>query len=409
MPVPALLCGDLNMLRCFSESGVPTSVAASDPDEPTLRSRYCTRSFLIAPADEPERCVGDLELIARELGDEPVLYYGTDAMLLLVARNAERLAEAFRFRTPPLELVEALVDKIQFATLAQARGIPIPETLSSSEAFSARQVVRSVPLPCVVKPSVHIGWLRGRALRQRSIQKAIVAETLAELDAVLEEVREHTRSFVVQRYVPGGEDEIHSFHAYSDARARVLGWFVGKKIRTYPMQAGVSTYLELVKEPDLARLGHEIVERLGLVGPVKIDFKRDADTGGWWVLELNPRFTLWNYLGAVSGVNLPELAYADLAGERCPLPSDYRTGVRWLSFGNDLRSFVRGYRPSGTLSTLQYLASLRGPKVYDVFSWNDPMPWVSSALRYSRAAARRWLGTAAPRGKKQDIACATPS
>lgn len=406
-PAAAVLCGDLNMLRCFVGRDIPTVVVASDPDEPTLRSRHAENRRLIAPAAQAERCVRDLEQIGEELGHEPVLYYGTDAMLLLISRHAERLGETFRFRVPNAELVEDLVDKVRFAKLAGARGLPVPETIASSEASSAVEVAARVPLPCIVKPSVHIGWLNGRAARKHSSQKAVRADTLSELAAVLDEVREQTSSFVVQRYVPGGEEQIYSFHAYADARANVLGWFIGKKIRTYPMQAGVSTYLELVKQPELARLGHEIVERLGVVGPLKIDFKRDAETGRWWILELNPRFTLWNYLGAVCGVNLPKIAYADLIGERCELPRDYRTGVRWLSFGNDFRSFVRGYLPSGELSPRDYLASLRGPKVYDVFSWGDPMPFVASLLKYSRAAAGRLLGPAP--SPPQDKPCATPS
>ena len=36
--------------------------------------------------------------------------------------------------------------------------------------------------------------------------------------------------------------------AYMNANAAMLGHFVGRKIRTFPREAGVSTYLELVKE-----------------------------------------------------------------------------------------------------------------------------------------------------------------
>jgi predicted ATP-grasp superfamily ATP-dependent carboligase len=291
-PIAAVLCGDLNMLRCLVGQQISTVVVSSDPEEVTLRSRYCERAELVAPPDDNERCVADLERIARALGRRPVLYYGTDAMLLSVSRQRERLEPLFRFRMPSSELVETLVDKIRFAELATRVAIPTPETAVSSEAATAEAIARRVPFPCVIKPSVHIGWLHARAASRKRVQKAVRADNLAELRELIAEVREHTDRFVVQRFIPGGEDQIYSFHAYADADARIVGCFAGKKIRTYPREAGVSTFVELVKEPAVIRLGRQIVERLGLVGPVKIDFKRDAASGAFHVLELNPRFTL---------------------------------------------------------------------------------------------------------------------
>jgi predicted ATP-grasp superfamily ATP-dependent carboligase len=128
---------------------------------------------------------------------------------------------------------------------------------------------------------------------------------------------------------------------------------------------------------------------LCLVGPVKLDFKQDSRSGKLYLLEINARYTLWNYLGAVCGVNLPYTAYSSLLGKRCECSSNYRTDVRWLSFSNDLRAFLRDYYPAGELSWVQWLGSFRGRKVYDVFSWHDPVPFGTSLLQYSRALAAR--------------------
>jgi predicted ATP-grasp superfamily ATP-dependent carboligase len=172
----------------------------------------------------------------------------------------------------------------------------------------------------------------------------------------------------------------------------VLGHFVGKKIRTFPREAGVSTYLELVIEPRVTTLGLEVVRSLHLVGPIKVDLKRDPRTGRFYVLELNARYNLWHYLGSACGVNLPLLAHADLTGDPCARPSEQRTGVKWLSLGGDLRSFLRSYRPSGELDFVSWLRSLRGPKVHDVFAWNDPVPSLVGAVNYLRAFGSRLHG-----------------
>ncbi|HEX6273630.1 MAG TPA: hypothetical protein VFZ53_11325 [Polyangiaceae bacterium] len=390
--VPAVLLGDLNMLRCFARSGVETVVACSDRDDPVLHSRHGSVRTVIAPFDDTERVLSDLVAIGRAYPGRPTLFYGTDKQLLTVSRHRRRLEPFFRLSLPPAELVEDLVDKSRFRGLAARFELPVPPTLTSREITSAEQVVRDLPGPWLLKPTVHYGWFEQEAIRRAGPKKALLAETGRGLRELLSEVSRHVPDFVVQTYVPGGEDAVYSFHAYADARGRVLGHFVGKKIRTFPREAGVSTYLELVKEPAVVRLGFETIRKLGIVGPLKIDLKRDARTGRFYVLELNARFNLWHYLGGVCGVNLALIAHADLTGRRYDPAPDYRTGVRWLSFGADLRSFLRSYRPSGELGFGSWLASLRGPKVYDVFAWNDPVPVLFGALNYAKALGRRLLG-----------------
>jgi predicted ATP-grasp superfamily ATP-dependent carboligase len=45
-------------------------------------------------------------------------------------------------------------------------------------------------------------------------------------------------------------------------------------------------------------------------------------------LEINPRFTLWHHAGAVAGVNIPALVYADLTGTPRPATARAKAGVR---------------------------------------------------------------------------------
>jgi predicted ATP-grasp superfamily ATP-dependent carboligase len=387
--IPAVLLGDLNMLRCFAGSGVRAIVASSDPREPTLSSRYVDERAIIHELGEDSQGLFDLEAIGRAHPERPTLFYGTDRQLRFIARHRARLEPLFRFRMPPTELVERLVDKTRFAELAGERSIPTPLTVCSCDTSGPKDVMRRIPGPWLIKPNGHDGWFRKEAVLRHGPKKAVVAETAEELERLYAGVLETTQNFVVQQYVPGGEDEVYSFHAYLDGNGTVLGHFVGKKIRTFPREAGVSTYLELVIEPRVTALGLEVVRALQLVGPIKIDLKRDARSGRFYVLELNARYNLWHYLGSACGVNLPLLAHSELTGDPCALPGEQRTGVKWLSFGGDLRSFLKSYRPSGELGVASWLHSLRGPKVHDVFAWSDPVPSLVGAMNYARALGRR--------------------
>jgi predicted ATP-grasp superfamily ATP-dependent carboligase len=320
-----------------------------------------------------------------------VLYYGDDATLLLISRHRALLEPRFRLNLPEPELIETLVDKTRFAAMAQSLELPAPRTMISREVQAARDVVVSLRGPWIVKPHCHVGWQAARGAGKPF--KALRADDERELSRVLDQVRSFSSDFVVQELIPGGEEQIYSFHAYVDAERRPLGHFVGRKIRTYPMSAGVSTFIELVDEPELSRVGLDVIERVGLVGIAKLDFKRDLRTGRFHLLEINPRYNLWHHLGSACGVNLPLIAYRDLTGQKVEPETRYKTGVRWLSFGNDARAFARDYAPAGELSWVDWVRSFRGPMIYELFDWDDASPFVMNLMRGLRQRGRK-LGPA---------------
>jgi D-aspartate ligase len=391
----ALMLGDLCLVRCFGGTDVPLVIAGPDPTHVSFLSRYARRTVTIAPWDRPDTVLADLEQIAASLPEPPVLFYDNDEQLRFVSRHRERLSKVYRFLLPDAGLVDPLSDKRQFGMFAQARGLPVPRQIASRDVDGPDAALASLRLPCVIKPDLHSGWYSHPELFVDGPRKAFLVSTPAELRERWAEVARHVQDFVVQEYVPGGEDQIYSFHAYVDKTGAVKGWFLGKKIRTFPRDAGVSTFLELVHEPCLADLGFDIVRRIGIVGPMKMDFKRDPE-GAFHLLEINARFNLWHRLGAVSGVNLPMIAYRDLTGLEGPaVESTYTTDIRWLALANDLRSFLRSYRPSGELGWLDWIGSLRGRMIYDVFQWDDPVPFLSEQYRYARAVVRRVAGAKA--------------
>jgi predicted ATP-grasp superfamily ATP-dependent carboligase len=130
--------------------------------------------------------------------------------------------------------------------------------------------------------------------------------------------------------------------------------------------------------------GRSVLQRLGFQGVVKIDFKRDVRTGRLYLMEINPRFNLWHYLGAVSGVNLPQVAHRDLHGSWAGPPPAYRTGRRWISLSLDARSTWSALRRR-QLAPVRWLRTYLGPKVFNTFAWDDPRP---SLVAVQRLAAR---------------------
>jgi predicted ATP-grasp superfamily ATP-dependent carboligase len=357
---PVVLLGGLNVLRAVALARIPAIVATDQPAAPVLASRLPAGRLVLPRRDNPRALLDALlglgERIAAALGSRAPLFYGNDDWLALVQEHRQELATRFRLLLNDPEVARALIDKDRFEDFARRRGLPVPRTL-------AWEALPAHPGPVLVKPKSKLGF-DDSPVSARLLQggKARVFESAAQaLEHPL--VRRHRGELLFQEYVPGGDRDLWSFHGYSDREGRVLAWFVGRKIRTWPALTGMSSFLELAANRELAALGAKLARRMPLKGVYKMDFKRDAATGRWFLLEVNARFNLWHYLGAANGLNLTQVAYEYLVRQATPGPLAYRRKVRWLALGLDRRAFR-----DGNLGLVGWLWSLAArPKVYDTF------------------------------------------
>lgn len=361
-------------------------VAVVAPGDPTRHSRYVDGAIdRLDPWSEPEAYVERLVGWAAEQPAPPVLFYPSDGELLMVSRHRERLRPAFTFLIPPAELVEDLVDKERFRALATKADLPVPP----SRHLPAGTDVDSdlgLPFPVIVKPTSHRDF---RRVLERNA-KAVHATTPEELRAIRGRAREAGVDCVVQALVPGPESRIESYHAFVDESGAVVAEFTGVKLRTDPPAYGMSTAVRVGLRPDVLEAGRRVLSAIGLSsGVAKVDFKRGPD-GRLWLLEINPRFSLWHHPGAVAGINLPAEVYAHLVGRPRPGPRPFRTGATWC----DLRGDRRAFRAVGAPTT-SYLRSVAVSSTWNFGAWSDPMPLLRGVVL--PALRRRLPGATRPR------------
>jgi predicted ATP-grasp superfamily ATP-dependent carboligase len=384
---PVLLLGGLDLVRPLGHAGIPVIVASPEARDPALDSRYCRGHCPLPPLARREATLGALlaagERLAGALGRRVPLFYGTDEQLELISDAREALERVFLLLLNPPEVSRALLCKDRFGEFARAVGLPVPRALAWGALAGAAG-------PVLLKPRAKTGSAAAALLGGSG--KARVYASAHELlaDPLAQRLRER---LTFQEYVPGDDRQLWSFHGFADEEGSLLAGFVGRKLRTYPALTGLSSYLELAHDDEVAALGRWIVARVPLRGPFKIDFKRCAATGRLLVLEVNARFTLWHHLGAANGVNLPQVAYDYLVrGARPAAPPAWRTRRRWLCPRLDWRAY-RVLAARGELGLGAWLASLAAaPKVYDLYAWTDPWPWVRQAARRVPARLARKLG-----------------
>src|SRR4029077_7051936 len=112
----------------------------------------------------------------------------------------------------------------------------------------------------------------------------------------------------------------------------------------------------------------------------KLDFKR-GPTGRLYLLEINPRFTLWHHPAALAGGNVPALVDGELAGLPPPAARRAHPGVRWCKIWHD----APAARSAG-MPFFRWLPWALRCEAKSALSWDDPLPLLGAA---AWAAARR--------------------
>ena len=378
----ACVMGGMDIVRPLGIAGIRSCVVAA-PGRPQRYSRFTVAVVdVVDPWRQPERLVESLISFARSRADLPVLFYENDGYLALVSRFRVALSAHFRFVAPDAELVEGLLDKARFIDLATRLDLPVPPTRHIPPGLPDLDL--DVPYPIIVKPLTRDdrdrGWVSvgGNA-------KAIHLDSAEAFRRAVPAMRAAQIGYVVQTAIRGPESAIESYHVYAAGRGDIIAEFTGRKIRTSPPAYGHSTALTTTDAPDVVELGRRIVKRLELPGVAKLDFKRD-DEGRLHLLEVNPRFTLWNHLGARAGVNIPALVFADLAGTpRPPIARSVRQ-VTWCDPVKDL-----GPARAASIPTVAWLRWVASCTIKTDFAWDDPMPFVRGRVmsRLSKTVRRR--------------------
>jgi D-aspartate ligase len=390
----ACVIGDLSLIRALGRANLEIAAVTTDPAADLVHSRYVSR-VVVAPsfAEDPHGAVTELLRFGAQFPVRPVLFFQGDDDLLAVSRERATLARYFRFALPSAELVEHLVDKVQFAPLAERLGLPAPltYTIPRGAALDDERVRTWRQFPCILKPAVRTHWFGSHLQREivRSHQKAIRVESREALEALLPHVAAHESSFILQEAVEGGENHVHSYHAYIRERV-VVAEFTGKKVRTSPRTYGISTCVEITNDENVRNVGREVLRRLDFSGVVKLDFKEDARTGRLYLLEANPRFNLWHHPGAVAGVNLPLIVYQDLVspGSMRPGTLRARAGVRWMAARHDLKA-LQEYKAAGEGGLFKWLLQLATTEVTEDLYWHDPLPGLAALVRSAARAGTR--------------------
>jgi predicted ATP-grasp superfamily ATP-dependent carboligase len=374
-----LLGGAENAVACarrFAGAGIET-VVVNRAGTPALRSRR------IVPAATGQTFDEDT---LREWLDGATGRWGgavviplSDPALRVMAHSYDHLSESFRPALMNPVVVEAMLDKQRTVELARAGGIRVPRQWEIPENTSIEELDGELEYPLILKPR------RTSELVQSCGRKYLRADSESQLRRHLPTMSRLPHGFVLNEFLPGGDELLSSYNAVRSRNGDVLIEFTKRVDRRDPPNEGGATFHELTHRPETMRLGRQFSEHVGLIGVGNVEFKADPVTHELTLVECNHRLTAALALMQDNGIDLAGIVYEQACGRDVRRGTIVEaTGSMWYPI-RDLRSFRRsgaGVRP--------WLARPRGSS-YPYFRWTDPGPSLALARRTVRAfiAARR--------------------
>ncbi|MGV2920075.1 carboxylate--amine ligase [Streptomyces alfalfae] len=373
--------GTLGAVRSLGRAGVEVHLVADDHESPVRHSRHLHRMHPPPPPGAPPAEVARaLRRVAPDLSGPAVLIPMDDAGALAVSALHAELCDVYLLPRPAGNTAERVADKATLAQVCEQAGVAHPLTLAPESAAEAARAVRRLGLPAVAK------WSRPWLLPQGAgLRSTTVIGSPREAAALFERRDEAGSPLLLQAFVPGagdagGVDWFVQGCAGSDGVVR--GGGTGRKHRSWPRSAGLTVSGEWTANPELWSAAARLVAALGYRGIFDLDFRRDARTGDFHLIDFNPRpGAQFRLFADGAGTDVVRALHLDLTHRPAPAPRPL-VGRTFL---------VENYAPLSALRALP-LPGRRDPSPPRELAWHcgdDPAPGAAMRRMWCRHVLRR--------------------
>jgi predicted ATP-grasp superfamily ATP-dependent carboligase len=304
----------LGIARSLHGAGMQVYALTSERDVPGIRSRYFRGIYEVPNGrDEPERLRDRLLELRTSFAERPVLFPTRDFDVLFLHEYRDALAAAYVLPQPADSPIVRIMDKLELATVAEEQGIPTPTTMVCRSAAELEEAIPRLRFPVVMKPRFAYQWRR-KGTWEKVGAKAIITQSADELRLQCRRLAELTPDIMLQEYVAGDDRDIVVCCCYVNREGKLLGYFTGRKLKQTPPLLGTGSIVEAADIPLILAPTLKLLKAFGYAGLAEVEFKYDADSGRYFLIEVNPRHWDQHELGTLVGVNLSRIAYIDMIG-----------------------------------------------------------------------------------------------
>jgi D-aspartate ligase len=381
--------GTLGIVRSLGRLGVPVYVIIEDRFSPIATSRYLAGAF-IRDTSNPDlgRLVTDLATIAKRIGRPAILVPTDDTAAAFIGEHAGVLEKWYLFAPIPKELPPRVANKKELFFLCRSIGIPCPEAVFPQSVRDVREFAERAAFPVVIKAA------DSRRLRNNA-RSTSIARSPSELFSIYERAEDpESPNLIFQECIPQSCAEDWIFHGYCNPQTDCFVAFTGRKLRSFPPFAGMTTLgISVVNEP-LRLQAEKLLRAIGYAGIMDMDYRLDKRDGLYKLLDFNPRIGAnFRIFEDRAGLDVIRALHLDLTGTSVR-PSPPVGGRKLVVESHDLFASF-GYMRQGELTARGWWQTLKGRREFVWFSLVDPIPFPVMCVRLmifvlGRVMRRSW-------------------
>ncbi len=371
----------LGIARSLHGEGIKVLGLGSKKWAPGNYSRFV--DFILSPdsQEEPEALCEFLVELAQKTGLRGIIFPTRDHDIIFLRENHKFLDSCYIFSQPGAENLDAILDKWKLYNAALSCGIESPRTALIESLEQATKLSSEIAYPAVLKPVLAADWRKKGIWEAVGQTKAIVAQNKNDMVQAYSRFCHLQSRVLIQEYIEGEDSDIFTFCSYKDRKGEILAHFNTQKILQRPPKLGTGIVVKSVSKPELESPSRKLLTFLNFYGVSEIEYKRDPRTGKYYLIEINPRFWDQHRLGLCRGVNLPLIAYRDLAGMKSLMAEkDCSQSKTWIA-EHSFMTTVAGSLRYGFHEPMALMKKVRGPKEYALWNRKDPVPFILATFR----------------------------
>jgi D-aspartate ligase len=363
----------LGIARSLGERGIPVIGLTSTHGIYGNFTRYAKTVFCPDSRTQPEALLPFLIALGRKFDHGAVIFPTRDDDLVFLDRHRTELERYYSIVGPAGPVLQVCLDKYETSLAAERAGIASPRCWMIKGPADLARVAEQVPYPCVLKPVSSHRWRQGDNWKLVGGRKAIAVASKEELEAEYRSIARADSVAVVQELVPGGDDSLLVEACYLDRNCRYVAGFEVQKLIQSPEGFGTGCIVQSVSRPELVEPTKRLLESMGFSGIAEVEYKRDARTGEYKLIEINPRPWDQHRLGNACGVDLIYIAYCEHSGLPFPPFAKAVPGHKWIAEDAFVTAALRlAWQRNPRLR--DFFRHARGKRLFAIWSWRDPLP-----------------------------------
>ncbi|WP_226021231.1 carboxylate--amine ligase [Halomicrobium salinisoli] len=368
-------------VRSLADRGVEAVVASDKDGVPAGASRYCADSATLPPPREDLVAYRDALLSLAERPSVRTVIPVRPEDCYVLSRYREAFEEHVSLPVPSLDQLTAVQDRLRLAEVAEAAGVPVPETRALSEVddWDGERIVKS---RYNVLADAYMPELGPSEIDVVKDIRHVEPGEVPDADAIRTEMGHDP---VVQEFVP--YDDEYMFAGIYD-HGEPLSTFQHRQIRGTSYTGGGGVYRRSVYVPELERVARDLLSELDWHGLACIEYMHDAETGEFVLTEINPR--MWQSLPSTvrAGVDFPYHYWLLATGRADEVDPGYDLGVGSHFLHGEIEYLASVLhedsplieRPSVAGSLWAVAVSILTEPHFDYFALDDPGPFFRGVL-----------------------------